>query len=192
MKEMRSIEGYEDYYITRDGEVWSKKGEKLKQRKLQKNQQGYYMITLMSPRKGFLVSRLVLATYKEKVKGKDFCNHIDGNKRNNNIKNLEWCTIEENNRHSVEVLGNPPLPNNFKGKDAPRAMRYTLSSRDQCSTYETLAEAVKQSGHSAYQIYNSLKYGNKLRVNYLWTKERIHPKGYWSEKFKHLNGSTAP
>lgn len=36
-------------------------------------------------------------------------NHIDGVRDNNRVKNLELVTREENYRHSVEVLGRPPL-----------------------------------------------------------------------------------
>ena len=37
-------------------------------------------------------------------------NHKDGNKLNNNIDNLEWCSRADNMRHSREVLGNNYQP----------------------------------------------------------------------------------
>lgn len=33
-------------------------------------------------------------------------NHKDGNKKNNNISNLEWCTAKENTWHSIHILHN--------------------------------------------------------------------------------------
>ena len=42
-------------------------------------------------------------------------NHIDGNKANNALHNLEWCTHSDNMLHSTHVLNNPKPPNH-KGK----------------------------------------------------------------------------
>lgn len=42
------------------------------------------------------------AFYGEKPFDKAEINHIDGNKMNNSLDNLEWCTAKENSRHSVE------------------------------------------------------------------------------------------
>lgn len=54
-------------------------------------------------RKSVLVHRLVAETFIPLVEGKNFVNHKDGNKLNNNVSNLEWCTMKENAIHSVQT-----------------------------------------------------------------------------------------
>lgn len=53
--------------------------------------------------KDFLVHRLVAFAFIPVVKGKECINHIDGNPKNNNVENLEWCNHLENNRHAFET-----------------------------------------------------------------------------------------
>ena len=50
-----------------------------------------------------LVHRLVAETYLEPVPGKNFVNHIDGDKFNNCVENLEYCTRSENMRHAYNT-----------------------------------------------------------------------------------------
>lgn len=45
------------------------------------------------------VHRLVAESFIEKQEGRTDVNHIDANKQNNTIENLEWCTPAENNVH---------------------------------------------------------------------------------------------
>lgn len=47
-----------------------------------------------------LIHRVVAEAFLEEVSGKEFVNHIDGNKQNNCVSNLEWCTFGENLVHA--------------------------------------------------------------------------------------------
>jgi hypothetical protein len=53
--------------------------------------------------KKYALHRLVALTFLENIYNKPFVNHIDGNKLNNNVNNLEWVTCSENNLHSHKI-----------------------------------------------------------------------------------------
>lgn len=48
------------------------------------------------------VHRVIALAFLPAKDGKDFVNHKDGNKQNNSVENLEWCTRNENMRHAYD------------------------------------------------------------------------------------------
>lgn len=50
-----------------------------------------------------LVHILVAEAFLERKQGDDCVNHIDGNKSNNKVTNLEWCSYADNNKHARET-----------------------------------------------------------------------------------------
>jgi hypothetical protein len=94
-----------DYYtITSDGEIYSDNSGKMRTR----NRAGteYQIINLSTidgKKKTFRLHRLVMLAFEPIDNASELeVNHIDGNKRNNRLENLEWCTASENQTHAFE------------------------------------------------------------------------------------------
>ena len=66
---------------------------------------GYYAVTCWMNNKAICVKvhRLVIETFKPNPDSLPCINHIDGNKLNNHIDNLEWCTYQQNMQHAVRT-----------------------------------------------------------------------------------------
>ena len=80
------------------------------------------MVTLCKDSKLFNASihRLVADAFIENPYNKPCINHIDGNKRNNDISNLEWCTYGENALHAYKTGLHDAKKNGRTGKRRPR------------------------------------------------------------------------
>ena len=73
---------------------------------------GYEYVNLSKKdiQKKFRVHRLVADAFLKNRLNKEYVNHIDGNKLNNILSNLEWVSSKENTQHALEKgLLNPPI-----------------------------------------------------------------------------------
>lgn len=104
LKSAKEIPGYSGYWITKDGNLYSTRSGQLVEIKTRLSQSGYISATVTSndfKRTSLGIHRLLAMAYLEKQEGQTEVNHKDGDKFNNDLSNLEWCSHSENEKHKV-------------------------------------------------------------------------------------------
>ena len=153
----KDIEGYEGLYqVSNLGRVKSFHGYSEKIMKNSKGSGGYQTLALTKNKipKHVLIHRLVAQAFIPNPESKPEVNHIDEDKTNNRVDNLEWMTHIENSmfgtrneRSSVNRLGNPKTGRQIKAK----------FPNGEEKIYGTIREAGRQLGLPNTSIGNRCK-----------------------------------
>lgn len=137
-EDWRIITEYPNYAVSNKGRVMNLKTKRLL--KQSPNSHGYMNLCLWknNKQKHFLVHRLVYMYFYDDFDFDGYViNHIDGNKTNNNIENLEKITYQENNMHAVYVIKT--------NKNTKEVAQCTLRG-EEVQRFSSIAEASRQTG----------------------------------------------
>lgn len=149
-----------EYRIDKEGNIYSpyKNWKKLSPQKIDKGYLRVNLRTIDGKDKRFMVHRLVLSSFAPIENLEKYeVNHKDGNKENNSLDNLEWCSGSYNVRHSLtEGLKIPAKGEKVGGaklseKDVKEIWRLLNTSSS------SLQEIGNQFGVSKYCIFDIKK-----------------------------------
>ena len=96
---MKQIYNYDNYMIDENGNIFNKTTNKYLKGSIGENGYKYYRLSQDNHKKMYYAHRLVAEHFLNNPNNFPVVNHIDGNKLNNNINNLEWVTYSENTKH---------------------------------------------------------------------------------------------
>lgn len=194
---IKPIPGFDGYFASNIGKVYSNKSGELKKLSLSHGATSKYLAVYLMKnhkRKYCLVHRLVAVTFIQNPDNLPEVDHIDKNILNNNVENLRWCTRKQNlnqsystmsptrNYRTAKLYKNDEFIGEFKG--IAKAARYakqkfgisesSLIKYLKCGEYEIKAET-----NGKYQ------YENKKQIRkYNIGKKKVYKNGYFQKEFK--------
>jgi DNA-binding transcriptional regulator YiaG len=120
MERLYPIKGFDKYMITKTGKVYSCYSKIFM--KPHQNKDGYLKVIINNnnnKKVNKTIHRLLMENFVPNPENKKEVNHLDGNKQNNSLDNLEWLTRKENAQHASSLgLFNPvktPMPGEKNG-----------------------------------------------------------------------------
>lgn len=150
---------YKNYYVTDKGYVISQNIQSNKYIILKPSYNGDYLHIILivnGKRKSISVHRLILQTFNPIDNSNNYqVNHIDENKDNNCLENLEWCTAQFNTEYS----------------QAKQINCWNIRTNEFIGTFNSTHEAARQLGLLQGEIVNVLKR----------RRNQKHTKGYTFE-----------
>jgi hypothetical protein len=103
VEEWRDVPGFPGFKVSSFGRVTGQRVEVLKP---SSDKDGYTRVSLN--KKYVKIHRLVALAFLPNPLNKPTINHINGDKADNRVENLEWHTRQEQARHRCSVLGKSP------------------------------------------------------------------------------------
>lgn len=176
-KEIKGFEGL--YTIDESGNVFSIRKKKYISPFYNKN--GYMMISLVKDKKksNMTIHRLLAEAFIDNKEKFPCINHIDGNKLNNNLSNLEWCTQSHNMKEAYKLgllntwcgkkFGKDHPNYKFRGKWKTQKEIVQLDKKgDLIKKFNSATEVERNLGYSCAHISECCRGLRKSAYGYIW------------------------
>ena len=155
---------------------------------------GYAKVYLRKPiSEDRLVHRLVAEAFIPNEENKEQVNHIDGNKLNNSVDNLEWTTASENVNHNkvLGILDTHTARAELNKVQSKAVNQLDIETGKVIATYNTIREASKETGSQDGKITMVCQGKRKSHNGYSWEYvNKEHLKTQVKTKIKRVDTET--
>lgn len=162
------------YEVSNFGNFRNARNKRL--RKLRLNDKGYHVVSISLGHRDIKptirIHRAVAEAFIDNPDNKPEINHIDGNKTNNYVDNLEWCTGKENVHHALEFgladCEHLKALSAYRSKPVRRIDKY-----GNVETYNSIREAAlinfgERAKHMRYHMSECCQGKRKSCAGYCW------------------------
>ena len=129
---------------------------------------GYYTVCLFrnGNQKTYYIHRLIANNFIKNPNNYNEVNHIDGNKQNNSINNLEWCT----HKHNMQEAHDNGLVKETYGKDNPisKKVKQTIIKTGETIIWDSMMDAKRKMGYSTGSISDACQGNLKTAYKSKW------------------------
>ena len=167
---MKLILDFENYSVSLDGRVINNTTKKCKKPADNHSGNGYLYVDLYKDGKRHrkYVHRLVAEAYIPNPLNLPFVNHIDGNPKNNNYKNLEWCTPKQNVEHAAKTLKVMRQYEAANDKRKKPICGFNIITKEKTEIFNSICEASKKTNIPTSNIVANLKGRQAHTKDIIW------------------------
>ncbi len=146
-----------------NGKGFYHKKERILKTQISRN--GYEIVRITTPngKKTLKVHRMVAIAFIDNPLGKEQVNHINGDKTDNRVVNLEWCDNSENQKHAY-ATGLQDRTKYTPGKPRKSVQKINLKTGAVIEEYESISEAAHANGLKTPSNISSVCKGKKKSV----------------------------
>ena len=158
---VKQIQENPQYGVNEKGEIFNLRTK----RKLKPWVSNGYQYVRLGRKKRMKVHRIVAIAFLPNPQNLPVVNHIDENKLNNNVSNLEWCTHRENLMHGIHA----PTKNIkiAQEKNKKKVIKCDLNGQAICE-YDSIKSASEQNKICRYTISHCLVGDYKTAGGFVW------------------------
>lgn len=157
------INGFERYEVSNLGKVRNIKSGRILKPSLQKNGYLTYGLYENNKQKFLYLHRIIATAFIDNPDEKPCVNHIDENKLNNDLSNLEWCTVRENMIHGTRTK-------RIAEKHFKKVIQLDLND-NVLNIFESMTQAEQETGTSAGNISHCCNGKRKSAGGFKWRKK---------------------